>query len=90
MNVAANRFDELRESIPALVDLAAAAELFGVGKGTVQKWRTRGIFPDPDVELAVGPIWLAEVVVDWGLNVRRVDTYRPRLKVVDGEVVPAD
>ena len=90
MNVAETRFAELRESIPALVDLAAAAAIFGVGKGTVQKWRTRGIFPDPDVELAVGPIWLAEVVVDWGLNVRRVDTYRPRLVMRDGEIVPND
>jgi hypothetical protein len=50
-----------------LLDLTAVAELFEVNKGTVQKWRTRGILPPPDVELAMGPIWVRATVEQWGL-----------------------
>ena len=52
------------------------AELLDVQKGTVRKWRTRRPrtvpFPEPAVQLTMGPVWLREDVEKWGLATGRL------------------
>jgi predicted DNA-binding transcriptional regulator AlpA len=49
-----------REEAPRLVSSIEAAALLGITANTFYQWRHRGKLPEPLVELAVGPIWLAE------------------------------
>lgn len=50
------------------LDVVSAREIadrLHVKLGTVQMWRYRGIFPDPDWHLATGPIWEWQRIVAW-------------------------
>lgn len=51
-----------REAVPALVGTMEAAELLGVAKTRISRFRERGRMPDPIVELAAGPVFLRSEV----------------------------
>lgn len=55
-----------------LVDLAEIAERLGVPKDTVNKWRFRNLLPEPDYNLAVGPVWEWETIRDWAERTNRL------------------
>lgn len=42
----------------SLVGTAEAAELLGVERPRIGRWRKAGIMPEPVAELASGPVWL--------------------------------
>jgi hypothetical protein len=54
-----------------LVDLAAIAERLNVPKDTVNKWRHRGLLPEPDYPLAVGPVWEWATIETWARQTGR-------------------
>lgn len=56
----------------SLVDIAAIAERLGVPKDTVNKWRYRGVLPEPDYQLAVGPVWDWETIEAWAKTTNRL------------------
>lgn len=55
------------------------AEHFDVKPVTVKMWRSRGIFPDPDLVLGRSPLWDRETVTSWKRPGRKGGhTTRPR------------
>lgn len=48
-----------------LVGLAEIAEMLGVTKRSASRYALRDDFPTPLVELAMGPVWLADDVEEW-------------------------
>lgn len=48
-----------------LVDISAIAERLQVPKDTVNKWRHRGLLPDADYPLVVGPVWEWATIKQW-------------------------
>lgn len=48
-----------------LCGIAEAAKLLGVQRATVDKWRVRGVLPDPDYALEGGPVWWASTLRRW-------------------------
>ena len=48
-----------------IVSAHEIADRLEVKPETVHMWRYRGIFPDPDWELAIGPIWRWSTVQSW-------------------------
>lgn len=54
--------DRLAETMPGagdvLVGTAEAADILGVERPRIAKWRRRGILPIPLCDLASGPVWL--------------------------------
>lgn len=57
-----------------LVDISIIAKQLGVPKDTVNKWRWRGVLPEPDFDLDVGPIWYWETVREWAERTNRLPT----------------
>lgn len=55
-----------------LVDVAAIAERLSVPKDTVHKWRHRGLLPEPDYPLAVGPVWEWSTIEKWARATNRL------------------
>lgn len=55
-----------------LVDITAIAERLSVPKDTVNKWRHRGLLPDPDHPLAVGPVWEWDTIKYWAETTARI------------------
>lgn len=49
----------------ALCGIAEAAELLGVQRGTVDKWRVRGVMPPADYDLEGGPVWWSTTLHTW-------------------------
>jgi hypothetical protein len=45
--------------------MAEIANLLSVQKGTVHKWRHRGILPEPDYQLSIGPLWDEDTIAEW-------------------------
>lgn len=45
-----------------LVGTAEAADILGVERPRIAKWRRKGILPPPLAELASGPVWLASQI----------------------------
>ena len=41
------------------------AAMLGVKTDTIQKWRARGIMPEPVAQLSCGAIWLTKDVEQW-------------------------
>jgi hypothetical protein len=54
-----------------LVDITAIAERLNVPKDTVNKWRFRNLLPEPDYDLAVGPVWEWETIREWAVRTGR-------------------
>ncbi len=54
--------------VPDLVGLAEIAFRLGVHPGTPSQWRSRGILPTPDLELAMGPVWLWARIEEWATS----------------------
>jgi hypothetical protein len=48
-----------------IVDITEIATRLGVPKNTVNVWRTRGVLPDPDLDLTVGPVWYWSTIEKW-------------------------
>ena len=55
-----------------LVDITAIAERLKVPKDTVNKWRFRGLLPEPDYDLVVGPIWEWATIKEWAKRTGRL------------------
>jgi len=54
--------------IPTLAGVAEISDLLGVRRTTISQWHSRqhqNGFPDPVVELAMGPVWDEAQVVEW-------------------------
>ena len=48
-----------------LYGIAEIAQALGIRPGTVSLWRHRGKLPEPDVELAMGPVWTEATILPW-------------------------
>lgn len=48
-----------------IMGVTEIGEMLGVSPRTVSQWRIRGIFPEPDVVLAVADLWKRETVTAW-------------------------
>lgn len=55
-----------------IVSMKEIAVRLDVKRGSVAKWRTRGIFPEPDYALGVGPVWKWSTVSSWALSTDRL------------------
>lgn len=53
-----------RPKVPPLVGVREAAEILGVERPRINRWRGSGVMPEPIQELACGPIWLQQDVED--------------------------
>lgn len=45
--------------------MAEVAELLEVKRGTVAQWRTRGVFPEPELTVGGSPAWWETTVLGW-------------------------
>jgi hypothetical protein len=48
-----------------LVGVTEIAQMFGVNRVTVSKWRAAGTLPAPDAELTRRPLWLRSTIERW-------------------------
>ena len=48
-----------------LLGLRDIARLLGVAQGTPQRWRTRGLLPDPEAVVAGRPVWRRGAILAW-------------------------
>lgn len=62
-------------SSPDLIyyDMLDVATEFGVTYETVRKWRTRGIFPEPDNRFGRSPVWTWNTLSTWGKQTGRLE-----------------
>jgi predicted DNA-binding transcriptional regulator AlpA len=54
-----------------LVGVTEIAEMFGMNRVTISKWRQKGILPDPDAELTKRPLWLRSTIEQWAAKTGR-------------------
>jgi hypothetical protein len=57
---------------PALVDIGGIANRLNVPKDTVNKWRHRGLLPEPDFDLSMGPAWWWPTIEEWAERTGRL------------------
>jgi hypothetical protein len=55
-----------------LLDLAGISEYLDVPKDTVNKWRHRGLLPEPDYPLNLGPVWEWDTIRAWAEKTGRL------------------
>lgn len=60
------------ESVPDIVGITEIAERLGVTRNTPTVWRSRGLFPAPDLDLAMGPVWLWARIEEWARTTGRL------------------
>ena len=60
-----NEFPARPDLLPELVGVTEIAARLGLTPGAVSVWRSRGRLLPPDVELAMGPLWLWARVEAW-------------------------
>ena len=65
MTATASTIDPPPESVPDLVGLTEISDRLGVSRNTPNVWRARHQFPAPDLELAMGPLWLWHRIEEW-------------------------
>ena len=53
---------------PRLAGLAEVAELLGVAKRSASRYTRRDDFPQPIARLSTGPVWDADAVEVWGVE----------------------
>lgn len=58
--------------VPDLVGIAEVADRLHRPKPTIKMWRGAGAMPDPDVQLACGPIWLWSRIEEWAQATGRI------------------
>lgn len=54
-----------------LVGVTEIAEMFGINRVTVSKWRAAGTLPAPDAELPKRPLWLRSTIELWASKTGR-------------------
>jgi hypothetical protein len=54
-----------RPPLPVLAGTAEAAEMLGVTKRSITRWRADGKFVAPYQEIAAGPLWLRSTIENW-------------------------
>lgn len=57
--------------VPCLKSTHEVARTLRVKPQTVHTWRARGILPEPDFSLRVGPVWLCETIERWAIETGR-------------------
>ena len=55
-----------------LVDQPLIAERLDVPRDTVQKWRSRGVLPEPDYPQLANPLWDWETIKEWAYSTGRL------------------
>lgn len=50
---------------PPIVGMAEIAEMTGIARSHLRTMRTRGQLPEPQVVLAMGPVWKRSVIERW-------------------------
>jgi len=50
---------------PPIYGYAEIAEQLGVNTNLLAQWKSRGKLPEPDAQLAMGPVWLAATIEAW-------------------------
>lgn len=56
-----------------LVGIAEIAIRLDVQRATVDQWRRRGVLPEPEWDLAGGPIWRWSTIRAWAVETGRHD-----------------
>lgn len=69
-----------------LYSIDEIATAVGAKPATVSQWRRRGKLPQPDVLLAIGPIWYPETIRPWIEDYLREQESRPPIERVAEEV----
>lgn len=54
------------------VGVAEIADRLGVKRQTVAVWKVRGLLPEPDVQLAMGPLWAWPSIAKWARKTGRM------------------
>ena len=62
---------------PDIVSLKEIAERLGVAPSTPSQWRKRGLMPDPDWVLAIGPVWEWSHIELWAMDTGRLNDWSP-------------
>lgn len=91
---------------PTLAGVAELSDLLSVRRTTISQWHSRqnqNSFPDPIADLAMGPVWDQDEVVQWYRNyrplrnMRKVGSLPDEFQGVesgtvyaDGDTAPAD
>lgn len=55
------------------LDIQAVADLLGVKRRTVYKWRQRGLLPRPSATIARSPVWTRRVILAWAKRTGRLE-----------------
>lgn len=59
------------DCLDALVSYEEIAEMLGVKKATVWRWRSTGVIPEPDGTISGQPLWQRERVIAWAFETNR-------------------
>lgn len=54
-----------------MVGVTQIAEMFGVHRVTVARWRRRGLLPAPDADVPNRPAWRRETIIRWAARTGR-------------------
>lgn len=54
-----------------IVDMDAISTMLNVEKATIRQWRTRNVMPEPDYQLAMGPLWWRSTIEAWAKTTGR-------------------
>jgi hypothetical protein len=71
-----------RQAVPELVGSTEAAEILGVERPRISRWREKGVLPDPVAVLKAGPIWTRAQIEGFMTERER----RTRVRRVDADV----
>ena len=69
---------------PRLYGISEIAAALSVPRNTVAQWYRRGNMPQPDVELAMGPVWTGRRIERWIEDKAKAPPDRPGRVAVEG------